>query len=144
MAVLGYCAAVGAGAFFAAVAVVNVGAPTLPNDIETGLHTLVLATTLSIAGFQWSFVPAAVAIAVTEGLKIRGFVAYLIIGVVVGFLMALPVRSIVGGGPIPPLNFDLLRLSMASGAVGGLIYWVIAGRTAGRWLEMRWFEPNRR
>ena len=144
MVILGYVAAVCAGAFFAAVAVVNVGAPTLDNELQAGLHTLVLTTTLSLAGFQWSFVPSAVAVAITEGLKIRGFVAYLIIGLVVGTLMALPVRSIVSGGPIPAIDFALLRLSMASGAVGGLMYWVIAGRSAGRWLEMRWFEPNRR
>ena len=29
-------------------------------------------------------------------------------------------------------------------AVGGFVYWLIAGRTAGRWLELRWFEQNRR
>jgi hypothetical protein len=81
-----------------------------------------------------AFVPALVAVVVAETWSFRSILYYAIAGAVVGFV-----------GYAGLVNFDLDRIGATSyfrremeimigaGIVGGLVYWLIAGRNAGVW-----------
>lgn len=81
-----------------------------------------------------AFVPALVAVVVAETWSFRSILYYAIAGAVVGFV-----------GYAGLVNFDLDRIGATSyfrremeimigaGIVGGLVYWLIAGRNAGAW-----------
>ncbi|MEM8551053.1 MAG: hypothetical protein AAGF45_01625 [Pseudomonadota bacterium] len=144
MIVLGYTAACVAGAIFAAIAVHNLGTQQIANDMALVFETTVFTASLTFLAMQSTFIPAAVAIAITEGLKLRRLVTYLAAGCIVGLLAALPVRWVVSGTPMPDVSGSVIQLTVASSAVGAFFYWLVAGRTAGRWLELRWFERNKR
>ena len=93
-----------------------------------------------ILGFGFIFVsgfallPALAVVVLTEALNIRSVLAYAIGGAVVGLACYL--------GLVPfdttTMHFDgivrrHLEVVTGAGIVGGLIYWLIAGRNAGRW-----------
>jgi hypothetical protein len=93
-----------------------------------------------ILGFGFIFVsgfallPAVAVMVLTEALNIRSVLAYAIGGAVVGLACYL--------GLIPfdttAMRFDgivrrHLEVVTGAGIVGGLVYWLIAGRNAGRW-----------
>lgn len=143
MVVLGYTAACLAGAAFATVAIMDVGFADLQAEWDRLAEIGLFALSTTASALVVAFWPAVVAVALTEGLKLRGLVAYLVAGSVVGLVTALPVLAAVQGELLPPINGDVVKLSIASGAVGGFVYWLIAGRTAGRWLELRWLEEPR-
>ena len=102
-----------------------------------------------VLGFGFIFVsgfallPAVVVVALTETLNIRSVLAYAIGGAVVGLACYL--------GLVPfdtdTMRFDgivrrHLEVVTGAGIVGGLIYWLIAGRNAGRWKEPRRILPQ--
>jgi hypothetical protein len=102
-----------------------------------------------ILGFGFIFVsgfallPATIVVAITEAFYIRSVLAYALGGAVVGLACYL------GLVPFDPdtLRFDgivrrHLEVMTGAGIVGGLIYWVIAGRNAGRWREPRRVLPQ--
>jgi len=71
-------------------------------------------------------IPALIAIALAETFRWRSFVLHLAVGAAIGliaFLMGI-------GGEPPVAGYDL-KIGGASGAVGGFVYWLIAGRWAG-------------
>jgi hypothetical protein len=73
-------------------------------------------------------IPALFVIAICEALRIRNVLAYVTFGVLVAGLLAIYA--------IGMSNFaDLFNLAISTitGAVAGLVYWRIAGRTAGGW-----------
>ena len=98
-------------------------------------------TTLSIMyGFGFIFVsgfallPAMIVVAITEAFYIRSALAYAVGGALVGLACYL--------GLVPfdteTLRFDgivrrHLEIMTGAGIVAGLVYWLIAGRNAGRW-----------
>ena len=132
-----------AAAAFATIAILNLGPVPLAESWEGAvqLGAVILSTTITaLVGAFW---PSAVAVAITEGLKLRSMVVYLVLGLLVGLVMALPLGAMIDGAPMPPVDADEVQLGLAAGAIGGFVYWAIAGRSAGRWLELRWFEPNR-
>jgi hypothetical protein len=101
-----------------------------------------------ILGFGFIFVsgfallPAAIVVAITEAFYIRSVLAYAVGGAVVGLACYL------GLVPFDPdtLRFDgivrrHLEVMTGAGIVGGLIYWLIAGRNAGRWRQPRRVLP---
>ena len=89
-----------------------------------------------ISGF--ALLPAAIIALITEALSIRGVLAYAIGGAVVGaacYLSLVPFDT-------DTWRFDgIVRRHMeimtGAGIVAGLVYWIIAGRTAGAWREPR-------
>lgn len=94
-----------------------------------------------ISGF--ALLPAIIIVAITEAFNIRSVVAYALGGAVVGLACYL------GLIPFDPatMHFDgivrrHLEVMSGAGIVGGLIYWVIAGRNAGRWREPRRLPPQ--
>jgi hypothetical protein len=91
----------------------------------TGLAAIII--------FSVGFLPAMLAIAITEGLALRSAVVYGVIGAALALAMAYGLDF---AGYIATAGGDLARNSevfAAAGIAGGLVYWLIAGRRAGAW-----------
>jgi hypothetical protein len=87
----------------------------------------------SIIIFSVGFLPAMLAIALTEGLALRSAVVYGVIGAGLSLAMAYGLDF---AGYIATVEGDLARnreVFAAAGIAGGLVYWAIAGRRAGAW-----------
>jgi hypothetical protein len=86
-----------------------------------------------------AFVPALLLIAVAEIMRLRSLLYYAAAGAVVGFAsyfgsdIELRLENTTDVAPV----FHPLQLAAAAGIVGGLAYWLLAGRNAGRWREAR-------
>jgi hypothetical protein len=84
-----------------------------------------------------AFVPALLLIVVAEALRMRRLLYYGLAGAVVGLAsyfgsdVSFRLESTTDVSPVP----HPLQLAAAAGIVGGLIYWLLAGRKAGRWRE---------
>jgi Na+/proline symporter len=89
-----------------------------------------------ISGF--ALLPALIVVLITEAFNVRGALTYGIGGAIVGAACYL------GLVPFDPDTFQFqgivrrhLEIMTGAGIVGGLVYWLIAGRTAGTWREPR-------
>ena len=87
-----------------------------------------------ISGF--ALLPALVVVLITEAFHVRGVLTYAVGGALVGAACYL------GLTPFDPdtLHFEgivrrHLEIMTGAGIVAGLVYWMIAGRTAGAWRE---------
>ena len=83
--------------------------------------------------FSVGFLPAMLAIALTEGLALRSAVVYGVIGAALSLAMAYGLDF---AGYIATAGGDLARnreVFAAAGIAGGLVYWLVAGRRAGAW-----------
>jgi hypothetical protein len=103
--------------------------------IDQGALNIVLGFGfIFISGF--ALLPAMIVVAITEAFYVRGALAYAVGGGVVGLACYL------GLVPFDPatLRFDgivrrHLEIMTGAGIVAGLVYWMIAGRSAGAWRE---------
>jgi len=79
-----------------------------------------------------AFAPALALIAMAEIARLRGLVSNLLLGALAALAAAW-----VAGAPalVPPVSGAALTVLASAGFVGGLFYWLVAGRNAGRWLE---------
>jgi putative copper export protein len=94
-----------------------------------------------VSFFATSFVgavailPALLAIIISEAARLRSFLYYGIGGALVALASYygsdISVR-LENTTDVPPVN-NALQLAAAAGIIGGLVYWLIAGRNAGRW-----------
>jgi hypothetical protein len=89
-----------------------------------------------VSGF--ALLPAMIVAAITEAFSIRGALAYAVGGAIIGLACYL------GLVPFDPetLRFEgivrrHLEIMTGAGIVGGVVYWMIAGRNAGSWREPR-------
>ena len=95
------------------------------------------------AGFTWAIglLPLAILITIAEGLKVRSLLAYAAVGAVLlafgYYSMGLSHRYEESIDHPPPAIPREIEIAAAAGVVFGAIYWVIAGRNAGRWRERR-------
>ncbi|MGX9424316.1 MULTISPECIES: hypothetical protein [Bradyrhizobium] len=87
-----------------------------------------------ISGF--ALLPALIVVLITEAFNVRGALSYAIGGAIVGAACYL------GLVPFDPDTFRFegivhrhLEIMTGAGIVAGLVYWLIAGRTAGAWRE---------
>ena len=101
---------------------------------EGALDVLLGFGFIIVSGF--ALVPAMLIVAITEAFYIRGVLTYAIGGGLVGLACYL--------GLVPfdteTLRFEgivqrQLEIMTGAGIVAGLVYWLIAGRTAGAWRE---------
>ena len=82
-----------------------------------------------------AFVPALLLIVVAEIARLRSLLYYAAAGAVVGLAsyfgsnVELRLENTTDVSPV----FHPLQLAAAAGIVGGLAYWLLAGRNAGRW-----------
>jgi hypothetical protein len=103
--------------------------------IDPGALNIVLGFGfIFISGF--ALLPAMIVVAITEAFYVRGALTYAVGGALVGLACYL------GLVPFDPatLSFDgivrrHLEIMTGAGIVGGLVYWMIAGRNAGAWRE---------
>jgi hypothetical protein len=96
-----------------------------------------------VSFFATSFVgavaimPAALLIVISEAVRLRSFLFYGVGGALVGLASYygsdISVR-LENTTDVPPVA-NALQLAAAAGIIGGLVYWVVAGRNAGRWRE---------
>ena len=84
-----------------------------------------------------SILPAALLIVVSEAARLRSFLYYGVGGALVGLAsyygsdISVRLENTTDVAPVG----NALQLAAAAGIVGGLVYWRIAGRNAGRWRE---------
>ena len=84
-----------------------------------------------------AFVPAVLLVVVAEVMRLRSLLYYAAAGAVVGLTsyygsnVELRLENTTDVAPA----FHPLQLAAAAGIVGGLAYWLLAGRNAGRWRE---------
>ena len=96
-----------------------------------------------VSFFATSFVgavailPAALLVVISEAARLRSFLFYGVGGALVGLASYygsdISVR-LENTTDVPPVA-NALQLAAAAGIIGGLVYWLIAGRNAGRWRE---------
>ena len=84
--------------------------------------------TFTLTG-QLTLLPAVLAIAAAEASRLRGWVFYGAAGAV------LASAPIILSGPVglDPIDTQYLASAAAAGLAGGLVYWLLAGRSAGEW-----------
>jgi hypothetical protein len=110
--------------------------------IDNGFFAV--ATTIGfvfVTGF--ALVPAAAAAAVAETFAIRSGLFYAAAGAAIGFIA----YASLGGVDIAALGVDGFtrretEIAVAAGIVAGLVYWLLAGRSAGRWRESPPASPS--
>jgi len=80
-----------------------------------------------------------VVIVIAEAARLRNFLYYGVGGALVGlasyFGSDISVR-LENTTDVTPVGHTL-QLAAAAGIIGGLVYWVVAGRNAGRWRDSR-------
>jgi hypothetical protein len=119
-----------------------VGAVLYPelSDLDTGpidqsaVNVVLGFGFIFLSGF--ALLPALIVVLITEAFYVRGVLTYAVGGAIVGAACYL------GLVPFDPttLQFDgivrrHLEIMTGAGIVAGLVYWLIAGRTAGAWRE---------
>jgi hypothetical protein len=75
-----------------------------------------------------AFVPAIIVILISEALGLRSLFFYALAGGAGGLLYGLTFPAAAGN------PFDrTVQITLAAGVAAGIVYWLVAGRTAGRW-----------
>ena len=86
-----------------------------------------------------AFLPALIVVVFAEIARMRSFLYYGVGGALIGlasyFGSDISVR-LENTTDVAPVN-NALQLAAAAGIIGGLAYWLIAGRNAGRWRDPR-------
>jgi hypothetical protein len=113
-----------------------------PEFSDLGSGTINQSAINVVLGFGFIFLsgfallPALIVVLITEAFYVRGVLSYAVGGAIVGCACYL------GLVPFDPatLHFDgivrrHLEIMTGAGIVAGLVYWMIAGRTAGAWRE---------
>ena len=98
-----------------------------------------------VSFFATSFVgavaifPALVVIVISEAARLRNFIYYGVGGALVGLAsyygsdVSMRLENTTDVAPVG----NSLQLAAAAGIIGGLAYWLVAGRNAGRWRDPR-------
>ena len=78
-------------------------------------------------------------IAISEAARLRNFLYYGVGGALVGLAsyygsdVSMRLENTTDVAPVG----NSLQLAAAAGIIGGLAYWLVAGRNAGRWRDLR-------
>ncbi len=131
----GYAAAcVAASLFLVALVLSPLGwtAEELPYALTGSLLVVVPFVALFVAYF--AFVPASVAVLVLEATSLRDWLWNALAGGGVGAAVYIAIWSVPADRTELPVGDTALMLAFAAtGIVGGLAYWLVAGRAAGEW-----------
>lgn len=132
-----------AAASFAAAVIMSIGivapfwaAAPLSGYEREGLWIATWVTSFIVAGF--SFLPTFLVMLIAESFKLRSILFYALAGAVIGLIY-----SPLGAGVTQwwiefndqVINRRPTELMVAAGIGGGIVYWAIAGRNAGKWRE---------
>ncbi|HXX07371.1 MAG TPA: hypothetical protein VEJ43_04780 [Pseudolabrys sp.] len=86
-----------------------------------------------------AFMPALIVVVFAEIARMRSFIYYGVCGALIGLAsyygsdISIRLENTTDVAPVG----NALQLAAAAGIVGGLAYWLLAGRNAGRWREPR-------
>jgi hypothetical protein len=122
----------------AAVLVLGPSAPDLPQaDAWPVVALLILTTSAFVSAF--AFAPAAVFILLAESFAWRSALLYALAGGAIGLFCGYTLGFV---EYVPRFSFDTpfgtnFELMAGAGIAAGLVYWLIAGRTAGIWRPVR-------
>jgi hypothetical protein len=116
----------------AVLVIATLPAGTLEPPLEQFDWLILSGAVLTSAAFVSviAFVPFMVVILIAETFALRSLFFYAIAGGVGGLLygMTFPAAS------VATASFDrTMQITLAAGVAAGLIYWLAAGRSAGRW-----------
>lgn len=89
---------------------------------------LVAQGSIYLAGL--TILPALAVVLIGEIARIRSWLYYMVGGGLALGLLPLLAKAGVGGGPVPLPPEALWQVLATAGFCGGLVYWLIAGRTA--------------
>jgi hypothetical protein len=125
-----------------AAGMIVVGAVLYPEFSDLATGSIDQSAINVVLGFGFIFIsgfallPALIVVLITEAFYVRGVLTYAVGGAIVGAACYL------GLIPFDPatMHFDgivrrHLEIMTGAGIVAGLIYWMIAGRSAGAWRE---------
>ena len=125
-----------------AAGIIVIGAVLYPEFSDLGSGPIDQGAINVVLGFGFIFIsgfallPALIVVLITEAFYIRSILAYAVGGALVGAACYL------GMVPFDPatMRFDgiirrHLEIMTGAGIVAGLVYWMIAGRSAGAWRE---------
>src|SRR3981189_1042392 len=144
MALIGRLFVILFGFLFACLAagMIVVGAVLYPEVSDLGTGPIDQNAINVVLGFGFIFLsgfallPALIVVLITEAFYVRGVLTYAVGGAIVGCACYL------GLVPFDPatLQFDgivrrHLEIMTGAGIVPGLVYWLVAGRSAGAWRE---------
>ena len=118
-----YIAACLSAGMFVLLATIGVGADNAYLTTYPG-ETLLLASALAAWAGAFACLPALAAILLAEAFGWRFLLFYLLAGGAVGLGYAIAFQVPAGTDPSP-------QLYLAAGLVGGSVYWLLAGRSAG-------------
>jgi hypothetical protein len=99
---------------------------------------------LLVASVDWLFlatsvvVPALIAITIAEAIKIRSFIAHVVVGAVFGFLFTGYARNVAPWIDLssgPALDLRESAVMIVAGVFAAIAYWHYAGKYAGMWRE---------
>ena len=132
-----------AAASFAAAAIMSVGiaAPfwataALSGYEGQGLWIAAWVTSFIVAGF--AFLPAFLVMLIAESFRLRSILFYALAGAAIG-LMYSPLGAGIAQWWIEfndqVISRRPIELMVAAGIGGGIVYWAIVGRNAGKWRE---------
>ena len=132
-----------AAASFAAAVIMSIGivAPLWAAAALTGyeresLWIATWVTSFIVAGF--AFLPAFLVMLIAESFKLRSILFYALAGAAIG-LMYSPIGAGVAQWWIDfndqVISRRPVELMVAAGIGGGIVYWAIAGRNAGKWRD---------
>lgn len=103
-----------------------------------------LRDTIDFSIFYWfvvvvlSAIPVFIAAAIAEAIKLRSLIAHAVIGAVIGFFFtgrATDISSWLDFSGGPAQDFGVSAVMVIAGALGAAVYWVVAGKHAGKWRE---------
>lgn len=125
-----------------AAGMIVVGAVLYPEFSDLGTGPIDQNAINVVLGFGFIFLsgfallPALIVVLITEAFYVRGVLTYAVGGAIVGCACYL---GLIPFDPATP-HFDgivrrHLEIMTGAGIVAGLVYWLIAGRTAGAWRE---------
>jgi hypothetical protein len=130
IAVFGYCMAAIAAGIFLLVAM-GIASPegffggSQFYQMEGWILVVAAAAVVSVTAFA----PAIIAILIAEVFAVRSWIYCTIVGIVIATFVVYSGPYFAYGAAAEPVT-DIV-LASACGAVGGLVYWLIAGRNAG-------------
>jgi len=134
--IIGFCAACLVASIVVLWAIFFPEMTDMSVDIDQGAINLILGFGfVLVSGF--ALLPAAMIALVTEVFSIRHVLAYAVGGALAGLFCYL------GFIPFDTVNMTFngivrrhLEVMVGAGILGGVVYWLIAGRNAGRWRDV--------
>ena len=104
----------------------------LSPDIDQGVFRVMVGVGFFFIALL-ALLPAIVIIAVAEAFRLRSMLFYAAAGALEALTLCYGIGLIDDAGGL--LGAPLAQAFAAAGIVAGLVYWLLAGRNAGRWSE---------